>query len=72
MEMMHFTKDEWERLEREHPDYYGKREATPSNLDMVECGELPANYIGKRNMLTYEPGHGTVLLTEGSHFIIDD
>ena len=44
----------------------------PSNLDRVASGELPTEYIGKRNMIVYEPNHGTVLLTEGFHFTIED
>ena len=70
--MKHYTKKEWERMKRVTPNYIGKWEPTPFNLDRVAAGELPAEYIGKRNMLAYESGHGTVLLTEGVHFIIDD
>ncbi len=68
--MKHYTTQEWARMEREHPDFTGKWEPTPFNLDRVEAGELPASYIGKRNLLDYEPGVGTVLLTEGVHFTI--
>lgn len=70
--MKHLTQKEWERMERTTPNYIGKWEASPFNLDRVAAGELPADYIGRRNMLTYEPGVGTVLLTEGIHFTIDD
>ena len=70
--MKHFTKKEWERMERSTPNYIGKWEASSFNLDRVAAGELPADYIGRRNMLSYEPGVGTVLLTEGIHFTIDD
>ena len=69
--MQHYTEKEWKQMSEGHPDYFGKWEATPFNLDRVEAGELPASYIGKRNMLSYEEGHGTVLLTEGVHFVID-
>lgn len=69
--MKHYTKAEWAKIERTTPGYIGRWEATPFNLDRVEAGELPASYIGKRNMLAYEEGHGTVLLTEGVHFVID-
>ena len=41
-------------------------------VDRVASGELPTEYIGKRNMIVYEPNHGTVLLTEGFHFTIED
>ena len=68
--MKHYTEKEWEQMERDHPDYTGRWEPTPFNLDRVETGELPASYIGKRNLLDYETGHGTVLLTEGVHFTI--
>lgn len=68
--MKHFTKKEWEQMERDHPDYTGKWEPSPFNLDRVAAGEIPADIIGKRNMLSYEPGVGTVLLTEGMHFTI--
>lgn len=70
--MKHYTEKEWAQRERDHPDYTGKWEPTPFNLDRGEAGELPAEYIGKRNMLAYEPGVGTVLLTEGVHFTIGD
>ena len=36
------------------------------------AGEVPKEYIGRRNMLSYEDGVGTVLLTEGVHFVIDE
>ena len=45
---------------------------SPFNLDRVASGELPTEYIGKRNMIVYELNHGTVLLTEGFHFTIED
>lgn len=70
--MRRFTKEEWARREREHPDYTGRWEDNPFNRDRVKAGELPADYIGKRTMLTYEPGVGTVLLIEGYHFIIEE
>lgn len=70
--MKHITKKEWAKMERETPNYIGKWEPTPFNLDRVAAGELPADFIGRRNMLSYEPGVGTVLLTEGVHFTIWD
>ena len=70
--MKHFTEKEWAEKESRHPDYVGRWEATPFNLDRVAAGKLPADYIGRRNMLDYEPGVGTVLLTEGYHFTIGD
>ena len=68
--MKHYTEKEWEHIVETTPSYVGRWEATPYNLSRVEAGELPAEYIGRRNMLAYEPGHGTVLLTEGIHFTI--
>lgn len=68
--MKHYTEKEWAKIVQTTPGYVGKWEQTPFNLDRVEAGELPAEYIGKRNLLSYEPGHGTVLLTEGVHFTI--
>lgn len=70
--MKHFTEQEWGRKKQTMPNCIGKWEATPFNLDRVAAGELPADYIGRRNMLDYEPSHGTVLLTEGYHFTVDD
>ena len=68
--MKHYTEKEWNTMVDRAPGYFGKWEASPFNLDRVAAGELPAEFIGKRNMLTYESGHGTVLLTEGVHFTI--
>ena len=70
--MKHFTKKEWARICRSTPGYVGRWEPTPFNLDRVQAGELPAEYIGRRTLMCAEPGAGTVLLTEGFHFIIDD
>ncbi len=70
--MKHYSKEEWSEIVRIAPSYVGRWEPTPFNLDRVATGELPAEYIGKRNMIVYEPNHGTVLLTEGFHFAIDD
>ena len=68
--MKRYTQHEWNKMVERAPGYFGKWEPTPFNLDRVKAGELPAEYIGKRNMLSYEPGVGTVLLTEGIHFEI--
>lgn len=68
--MKHYTEKEWAKMVEQCPNYFGKWEPTPFNLDRVEAGELPAEYIGRRNMLDYEQGTGTVLLTEGVHFTI--
>lgn len=68
--MKHFTEKEWREKCRTTPGYVGRWDPSPFNLGRVAAGELPAEYIGRRNMLSYEPGQGTVLLTEGVHFTI--
>ncbi len=68
----HFTKAEWDRFAYACPNYVGRWEPTPYLLDRVAAGEVPEEYIGRRNMLSYEDGVGTVLLTEGVHFVIDE
>lgn len=70
--MKHYTAKEWAEMAKATPGYIGKWEPTPFNLGCVKAGELPAEYIGRRNMLSYEEGVGTVLLTEGVHFTIGD
>lgn len=70
--MRNYSKKEWEEIVCTTPCYVGRWEPNPFNLDRVASGELPAEYIGKRNMIVYEPNHGTVLLTEGFHFTIED
>ena len=40
--------------------------------DMVERGEIPADYIGRRTVMIHAPIKGTVLLTEGYHFTVGD
>jgi len=70
--MKHYTMKEWAQMERDTPNYVGRWEPSPFILDRVKAGEVPAEYIGRRNMLSYEPGKGTVLLTEGVHFTIGE
>lgn len=65
--MKHYTAAEWEKEQ-----YKGRWSDSPFNRSRVEAGELPAEYIGRRTTLAYEPGHGTVLLTEGVHFTIEE
>lgn len=64
--MKHYTKNEWE-----HEQYKGRWEATPLMLEMVASGEIPAEYIGRQNVMVGS-AEGTVLLTEGFHFVIDE
>lgn len=67
--MRHYTKAEWGKI----PEAYkGRWEPTPLNLEQVKSGELPAEYIGKRNTIVNDEHHGTVLITEGAHFVIDE
>lgn len=70
MQKKRYTEAEWNRMVERAPSYFGKWEPTPFILDRVEAGEVPPEFIGKRNMLCHEPGVGTVLLTEGVHFEI--
>ncbi len=35
-------------------------------------GEIPADYIGRRTVMIHAPIKGTVLLTEGYHFTVND
>ena len=66
--MRHYTKAEWDKI----PEAYkGRWEPTPFNLERVKSGELPAEYIGKRNTIVNDEHRGTVLITEGAHFVID-
>lgn len=51
--------------------YKGRWEASPYNLERVKRGELPAEYIGKRTTIVNDEHRGTVLITEGAHFVID-
>lgn len=65
--MKRYTSDEWKKEQ-----YKGRWDDSPYFRDMVKLGEIPADYIGRRTVLSYESGKGTVLLTEGYHFIVDD
>lgn len=68
--MKNYTEKEWAAMVERQPSYFGKWEPNPYNLGLVSDGSIPANYIGKRTMIVWEEGHGTVLLTEGAHFTI--
>lgn len=57
--MYYIKKSEWERLEKEHPDYCGKSITNP-NIKTIFEGIIPENN-GKG---------GTTLLFENQHFII--
>lgn len=63
--MKYYTKEEWAREQ-----YKGRWEASPFNLGQVEAGEIPAYYIGRRNVMVGGE-HGCELLTEGVHFLIE-
>lgn len=67
--MRHYTKAEWRKIPE---SYKGRWEASPYNLERVKQGELPAEYIGKRTTIVNDEHHGTVLITEGAHFVIDE
>lgn len=42
----------------------------PWNLDSIARGKLPAEYLGRRNVIV-AGRYGTTLLTEGFHFVVD-
>lgn len=63
--MRHYTAEEWAREQ-----YKGQWGDSPFNRDRVECGELPAYYIGRRNVMV-GGDHGPELLTEGVHFLVE-
>lgn len=60
-----YTKAEWAREQ-----YKGCWDPSPFILDRVEAGELPAYYIGRRNVMV-GGAHGCELLTEGVHFLVE-
>lgn len=65
--MRHFSAAEWAAI----PEAYkGRWEPSPWNLDSIARGELPAKYLGRRNVIVAGE-RGTTLLTEGFHFVID-
>lgn len=65
--MRHFSAAEWAAIPE---DYKGKWEPSPWNLDSIARGELPAKYLGRRNVIVAGE-RGTTLLTEGFHFVVD-
>lgn len=65
--MLFFTKSKWNAHQ-----YTGRWDDNPYNHSRVDAGELPEAYIGRRNVMVHDPIHGTSLLTEGFHFIVDD
>lgn len=65
--MRHYTAKEWQEEQ-----YTGRWDGCPYFRDMVALGEIPADYIGRRTIMVYEAGVGSVLLTEGYHFTVDD
>lgn len=66
--MRHYTKAEWESEQ-----YKGRWDDCPYFRSMVELGELPEEYIGRRTVMVNEhDGQGCKLLTEGFHFTVGD
>ena len=62
--MRHFSAAEWAAI----PEAYkGRWEPSPWNLDSIARGKLPAEYLGRRNVIV-AGRYGTTLLTEGFHF----
>lgn len=65
--MRHFSAAEWAAI----PEAYkGRWEPSPWNLDSIARGKLPAEYLGRRNVIV-AGRYGTTLLTEGFHFVVD-
>lgn len=65
--MRHFSAAEWAAI----PEAYkGRWEPSPWNLDSIARGKLPAEYLGRRNVIVAGQ-YGTTLLTEGFHFVVD-
>lgn len=63
----HYSAAAWAREQ-----YTDRWNDCPYFRDMVERGEIPADYIGRRTVMIHAPIKGTVLLTEGYHFTVDD
>ena len=63
----HYSTAAWAREQ-----YTDRWNDCPYFRDMVERGEIPADYIGRRTVMIHAPIKGTVLLTEGYHFTVDD
>lgn len=64
--MRTYTAQKWEK--EQHTGRWGDN---PYNRSIVESGELPAAYIGRRTVMVGSI-HGCTLLTEGFHFFVDD
>lgn len=62
----HYTAAEWEREQ-----YKGVWDDCPYFRSMVELGEIPADFIGRRTVMVGGI-HGSTLLTEGYHFTIEE
>ena len=60
-------KAEWRKI----PESYKDVGSISVQLERVKRGELPAEYIGKRTTIVNDEHRGTVLITEGAHFVID-
>lgn len=63
----HYSAAAWAREQ-----YTDRWNDCPYFRDMVERGEIPEDYIGRRTVMIHAPIEGTVLLTEGYHFTVDD
>ncbi len=61
-----YTAAEWEREQ-----YKGVWDDCPYFRSMVEAGEIPADFIGRRTVMVSGP-YGCTLLTEGYHFTIEE
>lgn len=67
MSKKYYTSEEWAQEQ-----YASRWVDSPFHRDMVERGEIPADYIGRRTVMVHAPVKGLQLLTEGYHFTVDD
>lgn len=65
-----YSVEEWEKIE--NTGYNGEWEDCKYFRDLINAGELPEWIIGRRTELTLDEKSGTVLITEGMHFFIND
>ncbi len=65
--MLRITKKQWDTIPE---DYKGRWERWVKDNGWQP--DLPEEYIGKRTLLDYDNNSGTVLLTEGIHFVVVD
>ncbi len=65
--MKKVTREEWARLQA-----HGYTGQWTQGVWEFRGRDFPEDWIGRRTMTTYEDGLGTVLLTEGVSFEVND